>query len=145
ILGSIFSSEAVSNIIVGSTSILALLVLFQLANADPGATPAEVLNGNDIGKKIDYLLTWRERTPQGMRPLMYATVLAMGALVLWTTIRNNKDKLATRIFCWGREAQRYAKYKGLKEKILWGVVIALAVGVTGGLMTGAIQRFLSGL
>lgn len=45
----------------------------------------------------------------------------------------------THTFYWGKEIQRYESSKSVRDRIFWGVLVALVIGVAGSLLAGKIQ------
>ncbi|MNN87010.1 hypothetical protein D3C81_2044990 [compost metagenome] len=62
-----------------------------------------------------------------------------GTVILFFFIGPMLDKIFPRnLFCWGKAASSHNRLVGIREKWIWGVVIAFVVGI---LSTIAVDQF----
>jgi hypothetical protein len=138
-LSGVLSSEAFTDILLAIAAVLMPVILLQVLISGPGPVPESVISSPDITDKLNYMLRSSERN-QFFGTLGYLMVVVFFAIALVTVLRQQRDWFATRVFYWGRQMQRFDRYLGAKEKILWGIIISLIVGVIAGLATGKIQQ-----
>lgn len=87
------------------------------------------IKSNDLSEKIDYLISRSSSRRERIGPLLAVLIassvgigLALYGSLQWA--RKYQD-----VFYWGKEVTRYDRYKAVKDKLFWGVGIALVVGV----------------
>lgn len=67
---------------------------------------------------------------------MVATMLLS---VLFWLLFNSNVVYPAYTFYWGKEISRYDSSKSIRDKVFWGILVALAVGITGSLLAGKIS------
>jgi uncharacterized membrane protein len=91
-------------------------------------TVAQVLASNDVQAKLNLLI--ESRLGQDPGPLKWYLVALVALLVILFFLGSLLDKAYPRnIFYWGKLAQAYDRLLGLREKVVWGIVIAFVIGI----------------
>lgn len=91
-------------------------------------TVAAVLATNDVQAKLNLLI--ESRVTQDTSTLKWYLPAMMAVLVIFFFLGSFLDKAFPRnIFYWGKLAQAHDRLVSLREKILWGIVIAFVIGI----------------
>jgi hypothetical protein len=91
-------------------------------------TVAAVLASSDVQAKLNLLI--ESRVGQDPSPLKWYLVAMVAVLVVLFFIGSLLDKAYPRnIFYWGKLAQAHDRLLSLREKVVWGIVIAFVIGI----------------
>jgi len=114
--------------------VLATPAITSLFKSNAGNTARDLaLKSNNLGDKLNYLID--NRFPLGPKlELTWIYILIPIAAVLVVSILVH-SKSMTNVFYWGKEVPRYNRARSLRDKIFWGVGIALLVGIAGSFLS----------
>lgn len=91
-------------------------------------TVAAVVASSDVQAKLNLLI--ESRVGQDPGPLKWYLVAMVAMLVVLFFLGSLLDKAFPRnIFYWGKLAQTHDRLLGLREKVVWGIVIAFVIGI----------------
>lgn len=96
-----------------------------------------VIKSDDIHEKMNFLIQLQIKKNNEEEIFSYVAVIYLAILIIPILFRNQTVKLfiyifPTNIFLFGKEIDNYNKKKELKNKIFWGIIIALMVSIVGG-------------
>jgi len=91
-------------------------------------TVTKVLASSDVQAKLNFLI--ESRIGQDPGPFKWYLVAMIAVLVVLFFLGALLDKAYPRnIFYWGKFAQAYDRLLRLREKVVWGIVIAFVIGI----------------
>jgi hypothetical protein len=91
-------------------------------------TVAAVLSSSDVHAKLNFLIEARVGHDPG--PMKWYLVAMIAGLVVLFFLGSLLDKAYPRnVFYWGKLAQAHDRLLSLREKIVWGIVIAFVIGI----------------
>lgn len=107
---------------------MSLVTLYGMKENPRPEIVSEVLKSGDVQTKLNFLI--ETRVTQDVGPMKYYFFGLIGALIVMFFIGSILDKAYPRnIFYWGKAAQSHDKLLGVREKIVWGIVIAFVIGI----------------
>lgn len=116
-----------------------LISISGIKESPKAETVAAVLASNDVQAKLNLLI--ESRAGQDPGPLKWYLVAMFAVLVILFFLGSLLDKAYPRnIFYWGKLAQAYDRLLSLREKVVWGIVIAFVIGIAS---TVAVDYFKS--
>lgn len=102
--------------------------LSSIKESPKAETIAAVIASNDVHAKLNLLI--ESRTSQDPGPIKWYLVAMVAVLVLIFFLGSFLDKAFPRnIFYWGKLAQAHDRLLNLREKAVWGIVIAFVIGI----------------
>lgn len=119
------------------TGVLFIMMFSLFSRPDPAGL-GELIKSTDINRKLNHLIELRNaRSEMGnLRNLLIGSMVFMIVVLFGGS---QVDKLFPRnIFNWGKAAFNYKKLIDVREKILWGIVIAFIIGIAS---TIAVEYF----
>jgi hypothetical protein len=89
---------------------------------------ATVIASKDVDAKLNFLID--SRTTQDVGPVKWYFAGMFALFVMLYFSGSFLDRAYPRnIFYWGKQAQAYDRLLGIREKVVWGVVIAFVIGI----------------
>ena len=92
-------------------------------------------SSSDLNTKLNYLIQNRAATGygEGFIPMM-SVMVTLIVLILFPIEKLIRRVFPKNIFYWGKRKSLYDKYKDLKSKIFWGIVIGFIISIIAGLI-----------
>lgn len=107
---------------------LSLIALYSVKENPRPEVVSEMLKSSDVQTKLNFLI--ETRVTQDVGPMKYYFVGLIGTLIVLFFLGSILDKTYPRnIFYWGKAAQAYDKLLGVRERVVWGIVIAFVIGI----------------
>lgn len=123
---SIISSRMMLPLIAAS---IPLFMIFAIDNKPDLTELDQALKTIDLAEKLNYLIGAQKKR-QELGELKFIMGAAFTLMLTPFFIGSLLDKAFPRnIFYWGKAASSYDKLLSVREKLLWGVVIAFAIGI----------------
>jgi hypothetical protein len=90
---------------------------------------AAIIKSTDIQQKLNFLIESRSEA-QNIGAMKYYLMAMMGVMATLLFAGGVLDRLYPRnIFYWGKAARAYDRLLNIREKVMWGVVIAFVIGI----------------
>lgn len=107
-----------------------LLIMFYSMKDSPSPEMiTEVLRSTDIASKLNFLIEHRTNN-QDPNPLKNYFYVMIGVLFVLFFAGGFLDRTFPRnLFYWGKVAQSHDRLLRIREKLIWGVVIAFVIGI----------------
>ncbi len=107
------------------------LMFFSFSSIKEAPRPevvSSVIASNDLHSKLNFLI--ETRTSQDPGPFKWYLAGMFALLISLFFIGPLLDRAYPRnIFYWGKQAQAYDRLLQLREKVVWGIVIAFVIGI----------------
>jgi hypothetical protein len=105
-----------------------LISISSIKDTPKAEAVATVLASSDVQAKLNLLI--ESRAAQDAGPLKWYLVAMIAILVVLFFLGSLLDKAYPRnIFYWGKLAQAHDRLLSLREKVVWGIVIAFIIGI----------------
>lgn len=105
-----------------------LLISISAMDSPSPEAVSSVLASNDVHEKLDFIIN--NRANQRVEPTRWYLIAMLVILGVLFFLGSFLDKVYPRnIFYWGKLAHAHDRVLSLREKIVWGVVIAFVIGI----------------
>ncbi len=124
---SVFSSKFLLPVV----ALILPIVIFWLFKERPSTEQiTHLLSSTDIHEKLNFLVESAVKREDPGK-LMYALLVIFGLFVAAVFFGSLLDKAFPRnIFYWGKAIANYDRFVRIREKVIWGIVVAFLIGVT---------------
>lgn len=100
-------------------------MLFVIKDSDP----TSALNSTSLEVKLNYLISRRAELPSSSFMSLIFIAPLFGAVALGLLASSLAKQWPRDVFFWGKQVSIYEKAKGVKDKIVWTVVVGFIVSV----------------
>lgn len=110
-------------------------VMYNVVSLEQSVDIEKLSSSLDLNAKLNYLIQNRAASGygEGFIPMMSVMVTLM-ILTLFPIEKLIRRVFPKNIFYWGKRKSLYDKYKDLKSKIFWGIVIGFIISIIAGLI-----------
>lgn len=109
--------------------LIPLFTLLALKESPKPDVVAQIIQSADVQQKLNYLIQQTVKKDE-VGNLKYLIFVMFGIVLIPLMLGSMLDKAFPRnVFYWGKKVAPYNRLHSIREKVLWGVVIAFVIGI----------------
>ncbi|WP_343740441.1 hypothetical protein [Delftia tsuruhatensis] len=118
---------------------LLFITISGIKESPKAETIAELIASSDVNAKLNLLIDLRITQDTGLVKWYIFAMIAVFVVLFF--LGSLLDKMFPRnVFYWGKLAQTYDRRVNLREKIVWGIVIAFVIGIASTVVVDYFKR-----